>query len=63
MLEQGSCNSPQKLTYTFVPVALHTLQLVYRVRNERVREFLQRGATHIVSAVRHDGLHHDEALL
>jgi hypothetical protein len=30
-----------KLTYTFVPRTLHALQHVYRVRNERIREFLQ----------------------
>jgi hypothetical protein len=30
-----------KRTYTFVPCTLHALQHVYRVRNERVREFLQ----------------------
>jgi hypothetical protein len=31
----------QKVTCTFVPAAIHTLQRVYREWNERVREFLQ----------------------
>jgi hypothetical protein len=37
----------QELTCTFVPLTLHTLQHVHRVRNERVREFLQGELAHL----------------
>jgi hypothetical protein len=35
----------QKLTYTFVAHAIHTLQRMYREWNEREREFLQEVGT------------------
>jgi hypothetical protein len=39
---RGSNNPARKRTYTFVPLAIHTLQRVQSVSNERVRAFLQR---------------------
>jgi hypothetical protein len=43
---QSSCNPARKLTCTFAPLTPHKLQRVYRIRNERVREFLQRWSTY-----------------
>jgi hypothetical protein len=41
-LETKLLQPARKLSWTFAPFTSHTLQRVYRIRNERVREFLQK---------------------
>jgi hypothetical protein len=41
-LETKLLQPARKLAWMFAPFTSHTLQRVYRIRNERVREFLQK---------------------